>query len=190
MGTDSRAGKQGPELSRAGGLHFFQRSRNGAGGVLQSVCSWCGTEVADRGICLACAAKLLGDEGMSIQSIIDQFPFPVLVVDDDVKVTVLNKRGQEILGVLPEQGGRRRGGDLFGCVNSHLPGGCGRTIHCSGCALRRAVASTYRSRKPLDHVPATLKRGEPDDPSAVALTFSTAMRGDAVLVKIDNIDFR
>jgi hypothetical protein len=33
------------------------------------------------------------------------------------------------------------------------------------------------------------RSGELDDPSAVALTFSTTMRGDAVLVKIDNIDF-
>jgi hypothetical protein len=122
---------------------------------------------------------------MSIQSIIDRFPFPILVVDDDVKVSVLNRRGQEILGVLPGQGARRRGGELFGCVNSHLPGGCGKTIHCSACALRRAVVATYRTGTPQPHVPATMKWGDAD----VALTFATSLRGDAVLVKIDSTDW-
>ena len=80
-------------------------------------------------------------------------------------------------------------GELFGCVNSGLPGGCGRSIHCSGCALRRAITATYHSREPQAHVPATLRRGDPDDPSAVAITLSTSMRGDAVLVKIDRLDW-
>jgi hypothetical protein len=141
------------------------------------------------GICPSCQADLAGDAGVSIQSIIDRFPFPVLVVDEDVTVSVLNKRGQEILGVRPDPSSPRRGGELFGCVHSHLPGGCGRSIHCSGCALRRAVTATYHSREPLEHVPATLKTGEADDPAAVALTFSTSMRGSAVLVKIDSIDW-
>jgi hypothetical protein len=126
---------------------------------------------------------------MSIQSIIDRFPFPVLVVDEDVTVSVLNKRGQEILGVRPDPAKPRRGGELFGCVHSHLPGGCGRSIHCSGCALRRTVTATYHSREPQVHVPATLKTGEADHPAPVALTFSTSMRGSAVLVKIDSIDW-
>jgi hypothetical protein len=51
------------------------------------------------------------------------------------------------------------------------------------------VTATYHSREPLEHVPATLKTGEADDPAAVALTFSTSMRGSAVLVKIDSIDW-
>ncbi len=165
---------------------------------MRCLCSWCGRELPGGpdeagkvgfGICLACAAKLAGDAGMSIQKIIDRFPFPVLVVDEDVTVSVVNKRGQEILGVLPSQARGKRAGELFGCVNSGLPGGCGRSIHCSGCALRRAIMATYHTREPQGHVPATLKRGDPDDPSAVAITLSTSMWGDAVLVKIDRLDW-
>jgi PAS domain-containing protein len=133
-------------------------------------------------------ANLMGDVGIPIQSIIDRFPFPILVVDEDVTVSVLNKRGQEILGIPPNRVDRQRGGELFGCVNSHLPGGCGRTVHCSGCALRRAVTATYHTREPQVRVPATLKTGDPDSPAEVALTFSTSMRGSAVLVKIDRLD--
>ena len=163
---------------------------------MQCLCSWCGEEIPDGpatgqdgyGICPTCTANLLGDAGISIQSVIDRFPFPILVVDEDVTVSVLNKRGQELLGVPPERAERRRGGELFGCVNSHLPGGCGRTVHCSGCALRRAVTATYRSRQPQVRVPATLKTGDPDQPSSVSLIFSTSMRGNAVLVKIDRLD--
>ena len=159
--------------------------------ALQSQCSWCGVEippVAGQGACARCAADLAADSGMPIQTIIDRFPFPVLVVDEDVTVTVLNRRGREILGVPPSHGERRRGGELFGCVHSLLPGGCGRSIHCSGCALRRAVAATYQSRQDQVHVPATLKTGQAGDPANVSLTFTTSLRGNAVLVKIDNLD--
>ncbi|MDR3671844.1 MAG: hypothetical protein P4L36_13435 [Holophaga sp.] len=161
---------------------------------MQCLCLWCGEAIPEgsdqdgNGICPTCMANLVGDVGMPIQTIVDRFPFPILVVDEDVTVTVLNKRGQEILGVPPSQVDRQSGGELFGCVHSHQPGGCGRTVHCSGCALRRAVAATYRSRESQAHVPATLKVGDPDSPEAVSLTFSTSMRGNAVLVKIDRLD--
>ena len=163
---------------------------------MQRLCSWCGDLIPAGdagqpvyGVCLPCTGRLLGGEGVPIQQIVDQFPFPVLVVDDDVKVSILNRRGQEILGVLPKKAAPRRGGELFGCVNAHLPGGCGRTIHCSGCALRRAVTITHRTRQPQNHIPATLRRGDPDHPSAIAFTLSTSMRGEAVLVKIDSLDW-
>jgi PAS domain-containing protein len=159
--------------------------------MVRRTCAWCGDGIPEdreggaRGVCLTCAGELLLDGKVTVQSVIDRFPVPVLVVDDDVTVTVLNRRAQEILGVRPEQAAGRRGGDLFGCVNANLPGGCGRSIHCSGCALRLAVTATCRTGEPQSSIPATLKAGDPDHPAAVALTVSTFRRGDAVMVKID-----
>ena len=152
-------------------------------------CPWCGAEVpaeAGRGACAGCADRLAAEAGLPIQTIIDGFPFPVLVVDEDVTVTVLNRRGQEILGV-PGAGGQK-GGELFGCAHAHLPGGCGRSLHCSGCALRRAVTATFQSRRDQVNVPATLKAHQAGDPANVSLTFTTCLRGSAVLVKIDSLD--
>jgi len=157
-------------------------------------CLWCGGVIPEgqleatssgRGVCLTCAGKLLVDGTVSIQAIIDQFPVPVMVVDDDVTVSILNKRGREILGGLPEQAARRRGGVLFGCPNAQLPGGCGGTIHCSGCALRRAVNTTFHTGAAQTDIPATLRRGDAQSPSVIDLTITTFMLGNSVMVKID-----
>jgi hypothetical protein len=174
---------------------------------LKRVCAWCRNEIPEpqppggppsgdadeegpvsHGICLACADKLFADQAVSLQSIIDRLPIPVLVVDSDVTVSLLNKQAQAVLGATPEQAVDRKGGELFDCVYSHLPDGCGRTIHCSGCALRRAVTTTYETGEPQVFIPASLKRNDPDDPSSVSLRVTTIKRDNLVMVKLDNAE--
>lgn len=164
---------------------------------MRRVCAWCGTEMGGditgdglvtHGICLACADKLFSSEPVSLQHIIDRFEMPVMVVDGDVTVALLNERAQETLGITSEQAEHRRGGDVFDCVYSHLPGGCGRTIHCAGCALRRAVTTTYETGEPQVRVPATLTKSGPDDPSSVTLTITTVKKDEMVIVKLDKME--
>ena len=135
-----------------------------------------------------CADKLFADQAVSLQSIIDKLPIPVLIVDSDVTVSLLNKQAQETLGTSPERAVDRKGGELFDCVYSHLPGGCGRTIHCAGCALRRAITKTYETGEPQVFIPASLKRNDPDDPSSVILTVTTIKRGNLVMVKLEQVE--
>lgn len=159
---------------------------------MKRICSWCGTVlVQDRegdgqishGICIPCSDHLLSDNGVSIQTIIDRFPFPVLLVDGDAKASVINKPGQEALHLLPGQVANRRCGELFSCTHSRLPAGCGKTIHCSECTLRRTVTYTFATGEPRFQVPATLKTGDAE----VSLTISTFKMREAVLVKIDRL---
>lgn len=164
---------------------------------MRRVCAWCRTEISpdvegdglvSHGLCLACADGLFANETVPLQRLIDKLEIPVFVVDSDVTVSLVNKRAQEVLGVSSEQAAHRRGGEVFDCVYSHLPGGCGRTIHCAGCALRRAVTRTQATGEPQVLVPATLKRGDPDDPSSIALTVTTVKKGDMVMVKLDKVE--
>jgi PAS domain-containing protein len=169
---------------------------------VKRVCAWCKTEMpgdlpaqeprgdapVSHGICLACADTLFASEAVTLQSIIETFAIPVLVVDSDVTVSLLNRTAREILGTSSEQAAQRRGGELFDCVYAHLPGGCGRTIHCAGCALRRAITHTCQTGEPQVLMPATLKRGDPDDPTAVTLTITTVKRNELVLVRLDRVE--
>jgi len=110
-----------------------------------------------------------------------------MVVDSDVTVSTLNHQAQEVLGLSSEQAAGHRGGELFSCVNSHNPGGCGRSIHCASCTLRSAVTTAYETGIPQLSVPATLKRSDPDAPSAISLTITTVLMDKLVMVKIDQV---
>jgi ferredoxin len=81
----------------------------------------------------------------------------------------------------------RRGGEVFECVNARLPGGCGKTIHCSACVVRRSVTTTHRTSLPQSMVPATLKRSSPAGPVNVALQITTVKVGEMVMLRIDRM---
>jgi hypothetical protein len=43
----------------------------------------------------------------------------------------------------------RLGGEVIECEHSHLPGGCGKTVHCTGCQIRGSVNQTLATGEPL-----------------------------------------
>ena len=52
-----------------------------------------------------------------------------------------NKDYSEVAGKL--------GGEVIECIYSHLPEGCGKTIHCTGCQIRGSVNHTRTTGEPL-----------------------------------------
>jgi hypothetical protein len=81
-----------------------------------------------------------------------------------------------------------KGGDVFECAYARLPEGCGNTIHCSGCTIRRTVMETHKTGKSSLRVPATLNRNDPEDPDKITLLISTEKIADVVLLRIDAVD--
>jgi transcriptional regulator with PAS, ATPase and Fis domain len=163
---------------------------------MKRVCVWCGHEIGKaageddlvtHAICADCADKLVASTPFALEHFLDELPEPVLIVDDDVNVSYLNRSAQELVGKTPEQAFKRSGGEVFDCVFNALPGGCGRTIHCSGCTIRNSVTSTFRTGEPNVKVPATLNKNDPDDPIAVALVITTVKEGDVVLLRVDRV---
>jgi hypothetical protein len=99
-----------------------------------------------------------------------------------------NEEALRFTGADPDEIGGKLLGDVFECANATLPGGCGRTVHCSGCAIRKAVEQTWETGTPQVRVPATLQARDATALPVVALEISTEKVGEQVLLRIDWAD--
>ena len=171
---------------------------------MTKICAWCHKRLEEdsgsaakaepeitHGICLSCADDLWMGIGEPIADFLETIEAPVVVVDQDVVVKAANKKAREILGKEPSRIEGFRGGEVFECIYSTLPGGCGRTIHCNGCAIRRAVAETHASGKALVRIPAylTCRKGEGSKKS-VRFLISTEKVCELVFLRIDEVGKR
>jgi hypothetical protein len=162
------------------------------------ICAWCQSDIPslnrtpsddDRishGICVRCADALLAQNGIPLQSFIEKIDTPILVVDDDVRVQSLNRAASDLLRHQPDLSLRPLAGTVFDCIHAHQPEGCGRTVHCSGCAIRLAVAQTFKTGQPQIDVPATLSFPS-DSPQDAQLLISTFKSGEAVALRVQEL---
>jgi hypothetical protein len=166
---------------------------------MKRVCAWCRVEmgivagseqpdeVVSHGICKRCIDNLTFQQGAPIQDYLDSIPVPVMAVDGNIIVGYVNAKGCEVLGKEAKEIVQHLGGNVFECAHARLPEGCGRTVHCSGCVIRRSVTYTYETGNPLSMVPAMLSRSSPADPSPVKLTITTVKAGSMVILRVDRI---
>ena len=132
--------------------------------TMSPICAWCQKPLPpveaflDRpsfpGMCPDCARRSQGERPVALADLLNEFAVPVLAVDDDVVVLAANDAARTVFNLTAAEGLSRRVGDIVECVHAREPGGCGRTVHCSGCALRRAVTDTAADGRPRDGVPA------------------------------------
>jgi hypothetical protein len=138
-------------------------------------------------ICDECFRHVEARSGVPLLDFLDGLDVPVLVADGDCVVDLANKPLLELLGKDPSQVRGRRGGDVFECAYAHLPRGCGKTVHCSGCAIRRAVTETFVTGRSLRQVPAYLNRDMATQFLQLSLLISTEKAFGMVLLRIDHI---
>lgn len=123
--------------------------------------------------------------GVPLQSYLDSLPVPIFVVDGNAVVQAANRNGYALVRKEPGQVLQRLGGVVFECAYARLPEGCGRTVHCTGCALRRSIAHTYETGESLHDVPALMHCGEEGRENNLAFRISTERLGDVVMLRID-----
>lgn len=165
---------------------------------MKLICAWCGTTIerpgcpqtlepqTSHGLCSACSEALRSQEsGASLRQHLDTIPIPVLLIDDSHTVVTMNAKAHDALGKRLDETSVHLFGKVFDCIHSHNPVGCGRTIHCSGCAIRRCVTTTFNTGEPQVSVPATLTVTTPDDISEAVLAVTTVKVGDLVVLRID-----
>jgi hypothetical protein len=164
---------------------------------MKIVCAWCskemGTVKADvcsegmtsHGICLDCLENLKAQKATSLQRYIDSLPLPIIVVDSNVRITAVNRTISGMLGKTPDTIVQHLGGEVFECAHARLPGGCGKTIHCSGCAIRRTVTRCFETGKPQIRIPAYLN---PDGPMALTLLITAVKTGDVIVLRVDRTE--
>jgi PAS domain-containing protein len=139
-------------------------------------------------MCPTCSRILDSQErGVPLQRHIDCIPIPILLVDAHNTILAMNAKACEILGRTPESNTGAQFGLVFDCVHYRLPEGCGRTVHCSGCVIRKSVAATFDSGEPRVLVPATVSIDNPDQLANAVLTITTVKRDGVVLLRIDGM---
>jgi hypothetical protein len=73
-------------------------------------------------------------------------PFPILVVDDDVRILFWNSAALCLLG--SEEVYQQRGGEVLNCIHSRdIEEGCGHGPHCKTCIVRNSVNEASRGGK-------------------------------------------
>jgi len=138
-------------------------------------------------ICGECLERIGKQGGMGLVDLLDRLDAPVLLVGEDGKARQANKHMRAMLGKEPSEIDGRLGGEVFECVHAREPGGCGRAIHCSGCAIRRSVMDTFTTGRSLHKVPAYLHRDMITEYIEIDLLISTEKAFNAVLLRIDHI---
>lgn len=138
-----------------------------------------------HGICHSCAERLWGEEGTQLQKFLASLGVPALLVDKAGKVQLVNQDLLEMAHKTREDVEGRFNGEVFDCWNADQPGGCGFTVKCSACVVRRTVLDTYDSGAGRARVPVTLKVRKNGVGRDVDFLLTTEKAGDRVLVRID-----
>ncbi|MBL7076765.1 MAG: hypothetical protein ISS31_04775 [Kiritimatiellae bacterium] len=138
-----------------------------------------------RTLCLGCEQHFLAQCGVSLDRYLKGFSMPVVVVAPDGRIVLANNDACEMLHKTPLQIESRLGGDVFECEYARLPGGCGRTEHCKGCAIRMTVMDTMVTGKPHHAVRAHLNPHLPD--RSQCFLISTEKRGSIVFLGVEPV---
>jgi hypothetical protein len=167
---------------------------------MKRICAWCRTEIGhvdggkrfedeevSHGICERCADNIVFQQGVPLPAYIESLDMPVLLINDQGTVIAGNAKARSEFGAEYFKDGKKKHatGEIFECQFARLPEGCGRTIHCSGCAIRRTISSTIETGEPQSKIPATLSRGDPDNPESIALSITTVKVANAVVLKVE-----
>jgi len=169
---------------------------------MKRACAWCKSDLGrtdvgsaqddrvTRGICDACRRRSDAQRGVNLREYLNMLEAPVLAVDSDVVVKIANDKACRLACKQPLDVEEQKGGNVFECSYALLPGGCGKTVHCSGCAIRLSVEETYRTGNPRIRVPAFLRHGEQGAERDISMYISTEKVGDLVLLRIDRMGER
>ena len=74
------------------------------------------------------------------------------------------------------------------CVYSDLPGGCGETIHCSACTIRKTVMKTHDTGENQKDVLAIQYLKTPTGNQLFEILISTQKVGDVVLLHLQQMN--
>lgn len=163
---------------------------------MKVVCSFCNTTLkpgagpddpVSHGVCPACYEKILASHGIDIRKFLDMLDAPVFLVDGDVNVLAANRKACDVAQKPIHEITGNLCGRIFECKNAFLPGGCGKTVFCLGCAIRRAVNETKETGKPVTRRPAVVRRGPKSGNEEVRFFVSTKTDNGVILLRLDDV---
>jgi hypothetical protein len=165
---------------------------------MQAFCEWCGSKLSEPegaeqsmhqvtlGVCEDCGGLLAMSRPSLMSGFLDSLQAPVLAIDSDGIVVSCNELAMHTLAKPLDKISGERGGDVMNCVFSKEPGGCGNTIHCKACTIRRLVMITHETGVSVSNVPAYLYTPERDNIRKIKFFLSTEHVDSIVLLRIDS----
>jgi hypothetical protein len=81
-----------------------------------------------------------------LNTILDKIPFPIFLMDDDVRIHVYNLAAISLIDIELYRVNKVGCGDAFNCVHS-MPDGCGESEACKECVIRNSVRKSYGGSK-------------------------------------------
>lgn len=163
---------------------------------MKVICAWCQKVLADdasedaevsHGICTECRKRVMGKTTTSLKDFLDDLEFPVLATDGDRVVLAANRAAEKVLGKSATQMTNVRVGVAIECYYSGMPGGCGKTAQCRGCALRQNIGDTYADGEPRYGVYAEKRLVNGTGFKMVQFKFSTQKVGETVVLLIEEL---
>ena len=166
--------------------------------MIRQVCMYCNRFLGEidshgqetikisHGICTDCLPIFRAEDGQPFGDFLDSLPGPVFVVDSDGHILGANAAGRK---TVPEDFEKMRGrfcGEVFSCSNAEMPGGCGQTVHCKTCTIRRCVTETFETGMPHFQVPAYMDLGDRVNIKTVRYLITTEKVEDYVLLLIED----
>jgi len=124
-------------------------------------CAWCKKEMEpihsqsinasqeiSHGICSICDFHMRASSStMELNEYIEDFPQPIVITGNDRIIINANKLARATLNKDFSPVDKLPAGKVFECKNAHLSGGCGKTVHCGTCNLRKLIMDTFNSEK-------------------------------------------
>lgn len=174
-----------------------EMTRSGGRGHRSRSCAWCGQalpapEVRGRradvhsAVCARCHGRLSARSRVPVDDLLASSTEPVLIVDDDHTIGMVNAPGLRFLGKPAEDVLGERTGAALDCENAHLPGGCGATIRCTACDVLEAIAHTHLTGQPRYRARTDVRVCRGDGLTDLRMTFSTSRIADRILLEINN----
>ena len=161
---------------------------------MKIICSYCRKEMGEKEpldndmlthtICSECDTYFREQvEGLPIDRYLDKFEAPIIIVNADGRILASNKMAEDITGKSRQEVSGLLGGEALECVYARLPEGCGKTVHCETCTIRRTVITAMESGEPQLHKPVTLKQLGVE----VNMVISTNKIGGLVRIVIEDV---
>jgi len=155
---------------------------------MKLTCAWCkkviqsdSEPVITHGLCPGCVSRFDPPAAPPLRDFLEGLGAPIVYADPHGKVLAANTQACRMLGRDPERVEGAPWGPAFECRNSSLPEGCGNTVHCLGCAIRRTVTDTLETGDSHLKIPAFVSQED----RRLCLSISTEKVSGMVLLRID-----
>jgi hypothetical protein len=164
---------------------------------MKIVCAWCkknigstpflaGNSQISHGLCEDCRIELEYNF-ISLEKFIDELNKPIMIVDKQALIQGANQITVKMLQKSKEAFKNQKPGDVIECKYANLSEGCGKTVHCSGCAIRNIVKKTYETGQSQIKVEAYHYLNTPIGYKHMRILLSSEKIGDHVLLQIDDV---